>query len=49
VGLRSAKTPLQASDTVDLEELIAKSVEKDLLEKNKNSPSSDSLPLMVMS
>jgi hypothetical protein len=41
--------PLQASDTVDLEELIAKSVEKDLLEKNKKVPSSDSLPLMVMS
>jgi DNA primase catalytic core len=49
VGLRSAKTPLQASDTVDLEELIANSVEKDLLEKNKKVPSGDSLPLMVMS
>ena len=48
-GSRSAKTPLQASDTVDIEELIEKSVKKDLLAENKNSPSSNSLPLMVMS
>jgi hypothetical protein len=48
-GSRSAKTPLQASDTVDIEELIEKVTEKDLLEKNKKVPSGDSLPLMVMS
>jgi len=41
-GSRSTKTPLQASDTV---ELIAKSVEKDLLEKNKKVPSGTSIPL----
>ena len=48
-GSHGTKKPLQASDTVDLEELIAKSVEKDILEKKQNTPSSVSLPLMVSS
>ncbi len=48
-GSRSTKIPLQASDTVDIEELIATSIEKDLLEKKQNVPASDSLPSMVRS
>jgi DNA primase len=49
VGSSPPKNGCKPDDTVDIEKMIAKSVEKDLLEKNKNSPSSDSLPLMVMS
>jgi DNA primase catalytic core len=46
-GGQPTKKPLHPSDTVDIEELIEKVTEKDLLEKKQNVPSSESLPASV--